>query len=58
MPFSEDGGRVMPFSETGRAPISKADEGWTMPFLAVAGDGRDARDGQAQRGAAEPLSYH
>jgi len=39
-------------SEAGRTQIFKAIGGRMMPFLAGAGDGRHARDGQTQRGAA------
>jgi len=40
MPFSEDGGRVMPFSEAGRAHTFEADGGRVMSFSVVAVDGR------------------
>ena len=41
MPFSEDdGGRVMPFSEAGRAHIFEAGDGRVMSFSVVAVDGR------------------
>ena len=40
MPFSEDGGRVMPFSEAGRARFFEAGGGRVMSFSVVAVDGR------------------
>jgi len=40
IPFSEDGGRVMPFSEAGGAHIFEAGGGRMMSFSVVAVDGR------------------
>jgi len=40
MPFSEDGGRVMPFSEAGRPRFFEAGGGRVMSFSVVAVDGR------------------
>ena len=37
LPFSEDGGRVMPISEVGRAHVFEAGDGREMSFLSGGG---------------------